>query len=990
MKLRRFLLGCVVLASLLSAGQMASAQTPEWIWNSTQDATGKQVLYFRKTFEVKKDVHSARLLADADDKGEFFLNGKKVATVTDWNTPAYVDVTKNLVKGKNILAVRCENTVSRGGMLAHLEMKSSAPDVVSGESWFYSEQETPDWKAVNFDDSAWKHPVSAGKIGAAPWGSVFETRAATPVDKIKVEPGFKVELLHSADSTEGSWISMVADPKGRLIVSPQSDGPLLRITLAHGKVSRIERIDSPVTSAMGLLYADHRLFVNGHGPKGTGIYSLHAKGNGFEAPVLLRKMEGEGEHGSHGLVLGPDKKIYVVSGNFTKLPHDLLPTSPLKNYADDQLLPRAPDGRGFGNGLLPPGGFVLRMDMNGSNAELFAAGTRNTYDIGFSPDGELFGFDSDMEWDWGGSWYRPIRINHWIAGGDYGFREGSGKFPEYYEDTLPANFDVGIGSPTGVEFGTDSNFPKKYREAFYMLDWSYGRIFAAHLTPHGATYDATVETILRGIPLNLTALAFGRDGAMYFITGGRGTESGLYRLTYTGPRLKTTRTEAGEEAADQGKKAREVRHYLEDFYGKSDEAVIDSIWPWLSSDDRWIRYAARTALEFRNPAAWQDRALAETNVYGGLTALMALARSGPPESQHDLLMALRKFPLASLTEEQQLLKLRVIELSFARQGHPDADLTKMAIEKLDAHYPSANADINRELCQILLYLQAPDAISKTLDLLDKASTFEDETAYVLRLRTITNGWTLEQRKHYLSWFKKDHDDDKRSPVLLQYFKDAGRDYSDGASLSTFLTNFYNEAIATLTPSEREDLSDFLPPETNTAAATAAPRKFVKNWQMPDIQPDLEDLKSGRSFANGKKTFTTAQCVLCHKFGKTGGAVGPELAAVGSRLTAHDILESILLPSKVVSELYQNTIISTKDGDDVIGRIVGETDQKLTVMTDPIKSTKVEVLKRDVVGRRLSKVSPMPEGLVNTFSKKDILDLIAYLQSGGKRTYAAFK
>src|SRR4029077_554713 len=115
----------------------------------------------------------------------------------------------------------------------------------------------------------------------------------------------------------------------------------------------------PVTSAMGLLYGEHTLFVNGHGPKGTGIYSLRAKGNDFEAPVLLRSIDGEGEHGSHGLVLGLDKKIYVVSGNFTKIPKDILPTSPLKNYADDQLLPRAPDGRGFGNGLLPPGGFIM-------------------------------------------------------------------------------------------------------------------------------------------------------------------------------------------------------------------------------------------------------------------------------------------------------------------------------------------------------------------------------------------------------------------------------------------------------------------------------------------------------------------------------------------------------------------------------------------------------------------------------------------------------
>lgn len=554
-----------LIGPLLFLAQGALAQTPQWIWNSTNKPAGKQVLFFRKTFVVKKQILHAKLSADADDGGEFFINGKKTATVTDWHTPAYVDVTKDIVQGENILAVRVTNQVSEAGLIVRLEMTtptsgSAAYDakehtglrwidtVVTGANWLWSDHESPQWTTADFDDGDWKPAVVEGKVGDQPWGNVFATREATPAETIHVMPGFKVELLHSADPTEGSWISMAADDKGRLIISPQSEDPLLRITLFRGQVAQIERIGQPVSSAMGLLYTDHSLFLNGHGPKGTGIYRLRAKGDSFEPPVLLRNINGEGEHGSHGLALGPDKRIYVVSGNFTKVSPDILPTSPLKNYADDQLLPRAEDGRGFGNGLLPPGGFVLRMDRDGGNCELFAAGTRNTYDIAFSPEGELFGFDSDMEWDWGASWYRPIRINHWVSGADYGFREGTGKFPEYYEDTLPATLDVGIGSPTGLKFATQSNFPKKFRSALFMLDWAYGRIFAAHFAPHGASYDAAIETVLRGIPLNLTALDFGKDGALYFITGGRGTESGLYRLTYTGPSISDpakTRSKSG-------------------------------------------------------------------------------------------------------------------------------------------------------------------------------------------------------------------------------------------------------------------------------------------------------------------------------------------------------------------------------------------------------------------------------------------------------------
>src|SRR5206468_2267464 len=131
---------------------------------------------------------------------------------------------------------------------------------------------------------------------------------------------------------------------------------------------------------------------------------------------------------------------------------------------------------------------------------------------------ELIGFDSDMEWDWGTPWYRPIRVFHAVSGGDTGFREGTGKWPEYFPDSLPPVVNVGVGSPTGVKFGTGAKFPPKYQRAFYAMDWSYGRIIAAHLTPDGAGYRGTFENFVAPAsltsngpktPLNVTDLEFG-------------------------------------------------------------------------------------------------------------------------------------------------------------------------------------------------------------------------------------------------------------------------------------------------------------------------------------------------------------------------------------------------------------------------------------------------------------------------------------------------
>ncbi len=389
--------------------------------------------------------------------------------------------------------------------------------------------------------------------------SQFQDKA-TPAEKIRVLPGFKVELLHSATAGEGSWISMTIDPQGRLIISPQAEGKLLRLTVAGGRLEKSERLDLPCTDAMGLLYAENSLFLDCEGPAGRGIYRARDQGGTFGHPELLRLLnDSMPEHGPHAVILGPDHKLYVVAGDFTELPPNLSPASPFRHYGDDQLLPREEDSRGLGAGLQPPCGFVLRMELDGRNAELFNGGTRNIYGIAFNPDGELFGVDNDMDWDAGLSWYRPVHISHLVSGGEYGHRQGTGKAPLHDEDTLPSTRDVGLGAPSGLKFPpVQCSFPPPFRDACFLEDWAYGRLLAIHFMPQGASYKATIETVLRGRPLNLTALEFGRDASLYFITGGWHTESGLYRLSYTGPRIPQNPRTSLQSANDQ-RRPRQMR-----------------------------------------------------------------------------------------------------------------------------------------------------------------------------------------------------------------------------------------------------------------------------------------------------------------------------------------------------------------------------------------------------------------------------------------------
>ena len=520
-----------------------------------------------------------------------------------------------------------------------------------------------------------------------------------------------------------------------------------------------------------------------------------------------------------------------------------------------------------------------------------------------------------------------------------------------------------------------------------------------HLSPEGASYGGTWENFLAPkslhakegkTPLNMTGIIIGDDGAMYFTTGGRHTQGALFRITYTGAEA-TTPADLHDKAGDD---ARMLRHKLEAFDGREDAKAVDLAWPQLSSGDRFLRYAARIAIESEPLDQWKSRALAETNATAALTALLAVARLGGPESQAEIFKALANFPMAQLKgEAQQLEKLRIIEVALSRQGKPSTDLSAPLIAELSPLYPANTISLNRELCQILLALDAPQAIDRTIKLLGAAPTQEEQLNYVVPLRTITNGWTPELRRQYFTWWTIKRDASQHPPDVLRWFAEAGREYSDGASFNNFLVKIRRAAVSTVPPQELASLQPVLDAWIEPMPKLRVSKKkrsFVQDWKMADLVPALDEVGHGRNFAQGQDAAFAVQCLMCHRMGEEGGSVGPELTAVASRFSRKDILESILEPSKVISEQYANTDISLKNGDVVSGRIVSETPDKIIVRPSMLAPDMQEISKADIKTRELSKISPMPPGLVNILTKQEILDLLAYLEAAGHPDGAPFK
>ena len=377
-------------------------------------------------------------------------------------------------------------------------------------------------------------------------GPAIGENKATPVSRIKAKPGFAVELIYSVPGQEqGSWVNLCADDRGRIYASDQYGG-LYRFTPPPpGQTvarSAVERMPADIRAINGMAFAFGALYVGVNDYENiikSGVYRItDSDGDDrLDKVELLREITARGDHGVHAIVPAPDgKSLFLISGNGAK-PTQLAPTSPVPRFwGEDHLLPRMPDGRGFMRDVLAPGGIIYRFTPDGKTFEAYASGFRNIFDAAFNRDGELFTYDADMEYDFNTSWYRPTRINHVVSGAEFGWRNGAGKRPEFYADNLGAVINVGPGSPTGVTFGYGAKFPVKYQRALFALDWSWGKLYAVHLTPDGASYKATKEEFISGTPLPLTdAIIHPKDGALYFAIGGRRVQSGVYRVTYTGP-----------------------------------------------------------------------------------------------------------------------------------------------------------------------------------------------------------------------------------------------------------------------------------------------------------------------------------------------------------------------------------------------------------------------------------------------------------------------
>jgi len=506
--------------------------------------------------------------------------------------------------------------------------------------------------------------------------------------------GFELEDLYSPnDKDQGSWVALTEGPNQRMYACDQN-GAIYKFKLpAIGQQldsTMIDKVDLAIGNAHGLLWAFNSLYVavnkkwkDGE-KRGSGIYRLKdTDGDGnLDKVEMLLKLNGGGEHGPHNFAVGPTgKDLYFLAGNHVAIPDVVKENSRLpNNWQEDNVFTPFLDARGHANHIKAPGGWIVRMDPDGTQWDLISAGYRNPFDLAFNQDGELFTYDADMEWDIGMPWYRPTRICHVTSGSEYGWRTGSGKWPAYYPDNLPATLNLEQGSPTGILMGKQLNFPSEYKNGLFIMDWSFGTIYYVDLQENGSTYTGTKKEFLSGKPLPLTDMIAGSDGHLYFATGGRRLQSHLYRLTYKRTDTGTAKLIKNESATE----LRALRQSIETYHTKQAKEGIDLAWNHLNHSDRFIRYAARVALEHQPTHQWELRFFSATDTDRIIQSGIALARQAHEGMQAKIINKLLRVNWEGLDNRQKIDLVRTFNLVGIRMGLPN--ITNRKAQRKDLNH----------------------------------------------------------------------------------------------------------------------------------------------------------------------------------------------------------------------------------------------------------------------------------------------------------------
>jgi putative membrane-bound dehydrogenase-like protein len=785
------------------------------------------------------------------------------------------------------------------------------------------------------------------------------------------------------DYMTGLGEKIVRRDEVRLVEDTDADGYADKSTVWAGGFNSIQ----------GLASHHGRVFVM-HSPFLTVLRDSNGSGVANERRDLFDGLGWPPEkatdrlHGANGVVVGHDGWLYLALGD------------------------RGCDvARPEGDRLVLHGGGILRCRQDGTDLHVFSTGLRNIYDIAL--DEELNPFVRDNEND-GGSYM--IRVYHTFMGADHGY-------PYLYEghpdEALPPLTDLGRGSSAGGTAYLEQAFPGEYRGALFFCEWGKSVVFYPR-EHKGAGFAPMKETeFATGAPndpygFRPTDVIVDRDGSLLVTdwADGQRPKRGrgrIYRIQYEGEKDAPTRgLDSGSYLARleaQTNIERRGRDGLADlqFEKMTPLGRLHAVWLIARAGDHKRLFeiaehdpdlavqvqAVRAIADLFDPVFVEHRIDATRGDPQIARRLSALGRHQDLRMLFEVTVALGRL---HWSESPPWLK--------ANLGTPDRPLEHAAVQTLRR---------SRNWTAVLEWLDAPDNSPLRPIALRALAGQADVEAVDGLIRRLATAAHPQQRREYAELLCRVHR--KPGPWVYWGFRpgpkppntepwerteaietalDRMLNDPDREVRSTVLQQMEREKIPlrseTVTRWLRvekrfENIAAILSSYDSSKASSPQTNGDSQHKSAPERHKRLSQLAlaDAGSPVRGREVYLNAEkagCVKCHRLGDQGGKVGPELTGAGRRFSKIHLIESILEPSRVIAPAFRNLSVRLKDGQELIGVRVAETESLLTLGDAQGQS---HTLKKDQIEElQILDLSIMPEGLETGLTDSEFADLIAFL------------
>ena len=704
----------------------------------------------------------------------------------------------------------------------------------------------------------------------------------------------------------------------------------------------------------------------------------------------------EGFTNSMGLSFGPDGVLYLATRSQLYRLKDGAKTGIVRletkgNYPHNGLCGFAWDTNGdlifgLGENLGEPykligsdgslltgggeGGNVYRCKPDGSKLSRIATGFWNPFAMTVDANGRLFVVDNDPDAR------GPCRLLHIIQGGDYGYRfrygrKGTHPF-QCWNGELPGTLPMVAGTseaPSGIISCDFTSMSKLFPGELFVTSWGDHTIERFRLEPKGESFTASSKIVVRGGEnFRPVAFAIAPDGSVVFTdwvdksypVHGKGR---IWRLRakpeFSGkPKAQATRAPATMKLP----------------------ADLKDLIPTLGDPDPFRASAALDVLGRPGNAKILSAALsAKPQAALRIGIVLALRKTGEARvAVADFLAdpdpGVRRAAIQWVAEER-VVEYRDLLAAAAAKPPVTTELFQawLAARDLLDGKPAADGDNRREeyLATILkddrqpiLFrtlalrtlrpdhpLLTPVLLSGLLKQSDK--TLRNEVMRTLMVRPDAAGQAL-MRTIAL---------DEKLPTTVRAMAVTGLGYSAEAKESHAVLQLTQEQ-----PPLRQDSLRSLggPPE---------PKRTADEWRKALATGDGDAQAGERVFFHPKGP----GCFKCHAIDNRGSGIGPDLSTIGRAAPREKLIDSILDPSKEIAPAFTAWRITTRDGKEHVGMIVGETFDSMVAVAD--SQGKIEKIRRtDIEERTALAKSIMPDDQANQMTRHEFLDLIAFLSS----------